>query len=231
MAISSDSIITWADLTSVCYNAIINQCCNIDTYKSVPPKLQQDISIGQINPDNLRIKVRDWTGIGIGGSGSTWTASWYANSENLVPLVSSSDVNTEWNTFLTAAGIDTRSTKVIQAQDLTLAIGLYMQFMAYHLKPIYSRRQIFNTIESQTLFTGTKYLTDTILGTAVTPKYTLTGIDPAAVPTVTDEDIQTIVKNNMGDGRFWGNSSNPDPKDYILFNSYDKPVFSQHYLD
>ena len=182
MAINTDSTITWADLTTKCYNAIINTCCNIDSFKSVPTRLQSG---------NGYLAVKSIT-VGISGSKSTKTFTWYGNGSNLVSIVSSSTVSSEWNTFLTNAGINTRSNKVIQAKDLGLAIGLYQQFLSYHLKPIYSRRQIYNTVEAQSTFVGTRYVTGTC-----TPKYKLTAIDPGNIPEVTNAQIQEMIKQNI----------------------------------
>ena len=148
MSISTNSVITWADLATKCYNAIVNTCCNIDSYKGVPTRLQNG---------NGYLAVKSLT-VGISGSQSTQTFTWYGNGSNLVTIVTSSTVSSEWNNFLSAAGINARSNKVIQAKELGLVIGLYQQFLSYHLKPIYSRRQIYNTVEAQSTFSGTRYV-------------------------------------------------------------------------
>lgn len=190
MAISTNSIITWADLTTKCYNAIINTCCNIDSFKNVPTRLQNG---------NGYLAVRSIT-VGISGSKSTQTFTWYGNGSNLVTIVASSTVSSEWNNFLSAAGINAHSNKVIQAKELGLAIGLYQQFLSYHLKPIYSRRQIYNTVEAQSTFSGTRYVTGTC-----TPKYTLTGIDPSSIPEVTNDEIRSMIRQNLfHDGTNYG---------------------------
>lgn len=182
MSINTNSIITWSDLATKCYNAIIDTCCNIDSFKNVPTRLQTG---------NAYLAVKNLT-VGISGSQSTRTFTWYANGENLVAIVPSSTVRSEWTTFLTAAGIDVHSNKIIQGKELGLVIGLYQQFLSYHLKPIYSRRQIYNTVEAQSIFSGTRYITGTC-----TPKYTLSGIDPANIPEVSNAEIQAMIRQNL----------------------------------
>ena len=108
MPISTNSVITWADLAAKCYNAIINTCCNIDSFKGVPTRLQDG---------NGYLAVKSRT-VGIAGSLSTRTFTWYGNGSNLVTIVASSTVISEWNTFLSAAGINVRSNKVIRAKEL-----------------------------------------------------------------------------------------------------------------
>lgn len=202
--INTDEIITWRSLVEVCFDAIIEVCCNIDSYKGVPTRLQD----GQGRFTVLTKAINQTS------SQSTRTATWTTTPTNLVSVVSSSTVSTEWVTFLTAAGIDVHSDKVVQAKEACLLIGLYMQFMAYHLKPVCSSRQVYNLAESQVPFSGTKYVSGT-----VAPAYTLPGINPSEYPVVTDADIENVVKKNVGDGEgVWS--------DYTLFTSYNDPVFS-----
>lgn len=226
--VANQNLMTWAAFTQAGYEALVNACCNIGTYKEgVPAKLKSDYTGGN---------VCGYTGIGIAHSKSTFSVNWAASPSNLIPLVASGTVSTEWNTFLIDAEIDIRSNKIIQAQEVGLVTGLYMQFMAYHLKPISSVRQIYNPDQAETSqfkyvqhttevsYQGTKYLTDTDLnGNKVIPAYKLTGINPGNIPDVDDEDIQEIVDKNLGNG-------GSIKADYILFNSYDNPRFPRFVL-
>lgn len=203
--IKTNEFITWRSLIEICFGAITSACCNIDTYKNVPARLQA----GQ---GQFTVYTRD--GIGITESNAKWSTSWTTTPANLISIVTSSSVDSEWRAFITAAGIDAHSNKIVQAKEMGLFIGLYMQFMAYHLKPVCSSRKVYNTAESQIPFYGTKYVNGT-----VAPLYTLPGIDPNNIPIMADSDIIEVVKRNIGDGEgTW--------KDYILFNSYNNPVFS-----
>jgi len=205
MSISVGNIITWSDFATACYSAIINTCCNIDSFKNVPTRLQS----GQ---GQLAVKTQT---TGVPGSQATQTFTWYANPSNGIGIVTSVNVANEWNTFLTAAGIDVRSNKIIQAKELGLSMGLYQQFMSYHLKPVYSRRQVYNTVESQAVFQGMRYITGTC-----TPKYTLTAIDPSNIPDVTDADIISVVRQSfLHDGVNYG-----------MWDSEADPVIARCYL-
>ena len=205
MSISVGNIITWSDFATTCYSAIINTCCNIDSFKNVPTRLQS----GQ---GQLAVKTQT---TGVPGSQATQTFTWYANPSNGIAIVTSVNVANEWNTFLTAAGIDVRSNKIIQAKELGLSMGLYQQFMSYHLKPVYSRRQVYNTVESQAVFQGMRYITGTC-----TPKYTLTAIDPSNIPDVTDADIISVVRQSfLHDGINYG-----------MWDSEADPVIARCYL-
>lgn len=201
------NMMTWSSFAQTCYDAIVNTCCNIDSYDGVPSNLQSTQGTANIHT------ISD---IGISRSKSKKSATWTATPHTLISLVSSTDVESEWHTFLTQAGVNVRSDKVIQAQEIGLLIGLYMQFMAFHLKPVYSRRQIFS--ESSVVFQGTQYKTGIVI-----PDYTLTPIELDNVPDVTNEDIQTIISKNLGDGK-------NDWSKYILFNAYNDPSFSYYTL-
>lgn len=186
MSIATNQLVTWSDFTAACLTAMKNVCCNIDSLSSVPTRLrsgQGQMAVKQVTAAR--------TG---GGTQEPITYTWYANPANLIAQVSSSTVNSEWTTFLSAAGINARSDKVCQGKDLALAVGLFQQYLAAHVKRVYSRRQVYNTTESQTVFQGCKYITGTI-----TPKYTLSGIDPSSVPDITNSDIQNIVNQAI----FW----------------------------
>lgn len=201
------NMITWSAFAQTCYDAILDTCCNIDTFKGVPSNLQS--TQGTAN-------VYTISDIGISRSKSKKSATWTATPHDLISLVTSTTVENEWHTFLTQAGVDVRSNKVIQAQEIGLLIGLYMQFMAFHLKPIYSRRQIFNA--STVLFQGTQYKSGDIF-----PNYTLTPVELNNIPDVTNVDIQDIVRKNLGDGE-------SDWTKYILFSAYNNPGFSYYTL-
>jgi hypothetical protein len=206
MAISAGSTITWADFATRCYNTFTGQCCNIGSYYSnVPNRLRS----GSGTPAIYTI-----SNIGIAESESKWSATWYANPGNLIQVVAVATVQSEWNAFLSAAGIDARSNELIKAKEFAMAVGLYMQFLAYHVKPIYSRRQIYNTVESQSNFAGVQYLSDSILGAAVTPYYNLRTTNPDTY------DPLIMVKNQyMLEGWTWG-----------MFTAYDNPRHPYAYI-
>lgn len=208
MSINVNERMTWADLATLCYNAMISVCCNIGAYASNVPARLKDGNGGAVT-------VKSWGGIGIAGSGAKWTAYWYGNGSNLIKIVQASDVSREWSEFLSEAGIDIRSNKVIQAKDTGLAVGLYQQFLAYHLKPVYSIRQVYVTTESQNLFQGIKYVTG-----VCTPKYKLTPVEPGSAEPVTDADIENIVNQSIfRPGVDWG-----------MLNSTGDPNISRSYL-
>jgi hypothetical protein len=193
MTISRGNLITWSDLTDRLLVTLKSVCCNIDSYKSdVPSRLR----VG--TPASTA--VRYITTTNVTGSGSVQTFTFYANnggSNNLIPIADTNVIRTEWENFLSAAHIDTRSNKVINFKDFGLVTGLISQFMAFHLKPINSKRQIFNTIETQSEYNGTKYLDDTAIGATCIPKYDSSPVDPTDIPVVTDDDIQNIVNQNI----------------------------------
>ena len=213
MSILTDNVITWADLVTICYNAITDTCCNIGNINNVPVRLRYDPDTP--DTDYSALNVKSISNIGVSGSQSKWTATWSAKGTNLISKVDAATVSSEWNTFLTAAGIDTRSNKVIQAKDMSLAIGLYQQFLAFHVKPVYSTRKVYNTAEAQSLFQSMKYVTG-----VCTPKYTLTGINPDTNPDVTNIDIENIVKQAI---------VNPDV-DWGMLDSINDPVITKSYL-
>ena len=107
--VANQNLMTWAAFTQAGYEALVNACCNIGTYKEgIPAKLKSGYTGGN---------VCGYTGIGIAHSKSTFSVNWAASPSNLIPLVASGTVSTEWNTFLTDAKIDIRSNKIIQAQE------------------------------------------------------------------------------------------------------------------
>lgn len=208
MSIATGQIITWSDFTGSVLSSIKSVCCNIDNVNNVPTRLrsgQGQVAIGWVT-----------TSVNAGGTAQTFT--YYANpAANLISAVSTSTVESEWSTFLSAAGANARSGKIIQALDLSKAMGLFMQFMSYHLKPVHSRRQIYNNLDgAQSVYSATKYVTGT-----VTPKYTLTAIEPSNIPTVSDNDISTMIcQNIINSGINWGVlAAGDDPKPYRCYLS------------
>lgn len=192
MAILTNNIITWKNFVDTCFNSMISACCNIDSYSSdVPSKMKA----GQ-----GRVEVR---GVSRGGNNDWVTVRWYADTANLISTVATSQVKTEWNGFLSAAEIDTRSNKVMSAKDLELATGLFMQFMSFHVKPIYSTRQIYNTVETQMPYASNKYVTGT-----VTPKYTLSGSSTPETQVTSNDDI--IRDNDTSNPGIVKSGFNPD---------------------
>ena len=187
--------ITWPYLIDSCLEAIKAISCNIGSYKGVPTRLQS-ANAGEYTVKGITT--------GIPNSQSTQTFNYKTKGTNAISIVQESTVNSELSTFLSAAGINTRSNKVCQAKEVSLVIALFTQFMAYHLKPVYSTRQAYNTAETQSLFQGIKYVTGT-----VTPNYTLTAIEPDNIPVVTDTDIQNIVNNSFKTNQLLSHYENP----------------------
>ena len=66
------------------------------------------------------------------------------------------------------------------------------------------------------MFQATKYVSSTI-----TPKYTLTGINPDEFPVITDADVRSVLNNSViNPNQNWG-----------LLSSNDSPVISRSYLE
>lgn len=207
MAINTNYIVTWTDLAKICYDAMISVCCNIDNVNNVPFRLREG--------NGGRITVHSINGIGIRGSKAKWNTAWYGEGANLISSVSALKVNSEWDAFLTAAGINSRSNKVLQAKEIGLLVGLYQQFLAFHLKPVYSIREVYKTVEPQELFRGTRYVPGECI-----PKYTLTGIDPNNVPTISDTDIVEVLRQAI---------YRPDV-DWGMLDSISNPMVSKSFL-
>lgn len=190
MAIITDSTITWENITTALLNALKAVCCNIDSFASnVPANLKS----GTASNPSVWTKTTSQSSTNYGHNyGNQWasqTFTFYANNTtNLISVVTSSTVSSEWSTFLSSAGANARSNKVIQAKDYGLAMGLVSQFMAGHLKRVYSTRQILGG----SLFQGTKYVTGTI-----TPKYQISGLSPSSSETISNSDITSLVRQNI----------------------------------
>ena len=201
MSIATNSLITWADFSTQCLASIKGVCCNIGGYAANVPARLKSGQTAIVVKTQVRTRPSGATGGNIQNSDYTATPS------NLISTVAESTVNAEWNTFLTAAGIDARSNKIIQAKDFTLAVALYMQFMSFHIKPIFTRLQIYNTLDGalSAPYEGCKYITG-----ACTPTYTLTGINQGNIPEIENSDITNIINQN-----FQANK---------LFTHYDNPV-------
>lgn len=194
MSISSGQLITWADLSSLCLQNIKSSCCNIGNVNNVPTRLRTGqgatlvasttITAAGQNPSNNVL-----------AEGTTTTYNWYAVPKSgLISAVAESTVNSEWNTFLSNAGINARSDNLVSAKEVALTVALYQQFISYHIQPISSRRQIYNTVETQSNFNHFKYVTG-----AVTPKYTLTGYtsETTASSEITNSDLNDIINKNF----------------------------------
>lgn len=205
MSIAQNSLITWEDLSNTVVNAIKGACCNVDAFASnVPARLKNGTATKTTTIWDF------WTTVpnNVAGNASGQTSRhhiFYAinkpNSEranNLIAVVTESTVKSEWSTFLNSAGINTtsRTGKIIQAKELGLAIGLFQQFLSYHVKPVHSRGQIFSQAktnpQTQSEFRGMKYITGTC-----TPKYQLTPIEPTSVPVVQPSDITNLVNQDV----------------------------------
>lgn len=202
MSIQSKQVVSWSDLSSMCYNTIINTCCNIDSYKNVPLTLQE--TQGQTV---VYAQPTGWP-----YSKGTVYHYYYANPENLIQLVQASKVLEEWNDFMGKAGIDTKSRDIVKADQLGLAIGLYMEFMSLHLKPVYSRRKIYDTVESQSLFKGTKYVTGKI-----DPSYSIPHNKTIGPDSIQDNaTVENIINKNITADK--------------LLSSHENPVLNRNYL-
>lgn len=188
MPIITNNVITWNEMNATCLEAIVNMCCNIGT--SFPSSIPQ--------------KMRAGTGREIVKSIQTqaYTYNFYANpTSGLISMVPRSTVDNEWNTFLRLAFSDDpsdptlsnyRANKTMTARELGLTIGLYMQFMSYHVKLVNTKRKIYNTIQQQSEFFGCKYVTGSI-----TPKYTLNTSENAPIPELSSSDVTNILSQNF----------------------------------
>jgi len=221
MSIGTGQVITWNDFTSYILTAITTTCCNVGS--SYPSGFPARLKSGQ---GSVAVKTIPTTSGGSYGHnhGNRWSQqnfNFYANPSNLVSLVSPTTITNsggtgEWDVFLKNAKIDSRSNKLIQAKDFGLAIGLFMQFLSYHLKPVYAKMKIYATLESVSTYSGTKYVTGT-----VSPKYQLNGVDPSGtIPEVTNNDITVLTEENfMNRGINWG-----------MFDACYNPVNYRAYL-
>ena len=204
MSIAQNSLITWSDLSAKCLSSIKSICCNIGSYASnVPSRLRS----GQ-----GAVTVASVTAGKVGGGsniGAPFTYYWDASPRSgLIGIVTAATVDSEWNSFLNAAGIkiDSRTNKLVSARDLAYTIGLFMEFMSYHVKPVYSRRQIYNTIESQSVYQGCKYISGSF-----TPAYTLTPIEPSGNAEIDDSAVTTIIDRNLNAWWMMQKCNNPVP--------------------
>lgn len=211
MSIISNSIITWGDLSANIVNSIKSICCNVDSFASnVPARLrsgQGQVAVhtethGRANPQRIVYE----------------TFTYYANPSNLISIVASSTITAEWNNFLASAGISISHTnKVIQAKEMGDLVGLFMRFMAYHVKPIYSNRKIYDGIDgAQSTFRGCKYITG-----AVTADYTVVPISPSNIPVPNNDTIYNDNGTGIIDRNFTVNR---------LFTHYDNPRAFRSYL-
>lgn len=203
MSIATNSLITWADFSTTCLAAIKSVCCNISgttAWNNVPARLKSGQGATVVYTQT-RTRPSGTTG------GSFPSSDYTATPVNLISAVTEASINSEWNTFLSSAGIDARSNKIIQAKDFTLAVALYMQFMSFHIKPVFSRLQVYNTIDGalSNPFQGNKYITG-----ICTPDYTQAGINPGSIPDITNSDITNIIAKSFQANR--------------LFTRYDNPV-------
>lgn len=218
--IANGKTITWSDFTNSCIEALKNVCCNIGTsYASgVPSQIKN--GAGKTHVHQIVTSV--------GAGGSPVTHNWYANPSNLITLVPVNTVNNEWTAFLSAAGISARSNKIIQAKELGLALGLFQQYLAYHVKRVYTRIGAYNTnaITSGSAGTayncvaygayqGNKYVSGTC-----TPKYKLTAIEPSNIPTVTNGEITNLINQAI----YWPGNN------YGMLNSTGNPSVFRSYL-
>lgn len=185
MSIAMNQIITWSDFTDLVINSIKSVCSNIDNVNNVPSYLRS--GTGNVNVRNISTSV--------GGGGQAQTFRYYAVpvAGTLIKTVTSSTITSEWTSFLNSAGINARSNKIISAYDFTMATALCQQFMSYHLKPVYYRGCIYGANQG---WTGTKYLTDTDLGAACSPKssnwsapWNSSGIPATNVPDINNGNI------------------------------------------
>lgn len=216
MAISTNSTITWSDLTATVLSSLKNTCCNIDSFATnVPTRMRS--GQGQVAVKSHTTVLTNTAGDQ--GGKTMVTHKWYANPSNLISVVSTSTVESEWTAFLTAAGINSKSNKTLNAEELCLAVGLFQQFMSYHLKRVQTRRQVYNTLETNPgVFSGTKYVTG-----ACTPKTTLSGVTPGNIPAITNDDI-------VGRYGILREALYHDNSNYGVFDLENNPVLYRCYL-
>ena len=219
MSIATGQIITWSELTDSVLNAIQAACCNVGAIASGVPSRMKDTS-GVVAVKTFTTNQEGSLGAGHPNVWSQQQLKFYAHPSNKISLVATGTITNssktgEWDTFLSSAHIDSRSNKIIQAKDLGKAVGLFQQFMSYHLKPVYGRLEVYGTLESIATFSGTKYMTNTELGGACNPKYDLPPVEPSTDPDVTDSDIQNLTYDNfINQNLNWGvmsSSENPKP--------------------
>lgn len=215
MSIATGQIVTWSELTASVLSALKAVCCNIGQISSNVPARMRSGS-GAVVVKSFTTGQGGSLGAGHPNIWSSQQLKFYASPSNLISAVADSTITNssgtgEWDTFLAAANVNSRSNKIIQAKDFGLAIGLFQQFMSYHLKPVYARLEVYATLETTSTFKGTKYLDNAALGGACSPKYTLS--DPGANLNVTNADIQTITRQNIiNENINWG-----------VFSSYENP--------
>lgn len=187
MAISTDNILTWQDFANTCLNAIKSVCCNVDNVNTVPSYLRSGtatVRLSTTTPITYKVPQED-----TGDTRTTYYYGWNAVPKSgLISAVAASTINSEWNTFLSAAGINSRSNQLISAKEFTLAVGLYMQFMSYHVQPVFFRGQIYG---QNNQFKSNKYVTGTL-----TPTYTLSAVTESNA-SISDSDLTNIVNRNF----------------------------------
>ena len=110
-----------------------------------------------------------------------------------------------------------------KAKEFSLIICLYMGFLSYHLKPIYSRRQIYNTIEAQSLFQGMQYISGTIK-----PIYKLRETSDPSIPLINPDtyDSTQMIKNNF----VWRVDESGTLVNRYMLDSWGNPRFAHYTL-
>lgn len=213
MSIASGNTITWTEFTSAVLSAIQNNCSNRNNLDNITARLRNGYAAQQVKSLSSTIPS--------GHSGaSAHTNYWYAAAPTRpVVAVSDSTIETEWTTFVSAAGAAARSTKIMSAYEITRALGLFQQFMAYHLKQIHSRGQIYGGSTVQ----YTRYLDNATLGGACTPKYTITAVEQGNIPVISNTDIN-------GSGGVVRQSIFHDGVNYGLIDKENNPYICRTYL-
>lgn len=202
MAIISGNKITWLDFQNAGLNAIKASCCNIDSISDVPSYARSDAQAVRVGTGQSTWKrsAHDYTD----DYRTTYNYAWNGSpTSGLISVVSTSTVNAEWSAFLSAAGISTRDSKFISAKDLTLATGLFMQFLSYHKKPVYIVGKMYSATST---FMAYKYVTGT-----VTPKYVISGETDLAQAEITDNDLTNIINQDLQANQLMTFSNNTVP--------------------
>lgn len=197
MAIQNNNILTWTNLTDTFYNSMVSACCNIGGYsQDVPTKLRDGLRRTQVHATL------------VGDNRDRLNVFWYADTANLITTVDITVVANEWNSFLTAAGIKSRSNKTVAAGDFGLAMADFMQFLSYHVKPICSIRQIYQEIETPYLYRANQYVT----GTTPTPTYVFGGTDRPDQQNLTDNVVRNIVNKGFNVTQLMQKYNGTNPK-------------------
>lgn len=180
--------ITWGDFATKCLAAMKAACCNINSFQSDVPS--------QIRSGAATSRVVYTQNCYVTSSGALQASFNYTcNASNLITTVAESTVNSEWNAYLSSIGVTNNTNKLISIQYFTLAMALYKNFLSHHVKPVYSRRNVYQTVDgTQAVWQGSQYKPDSIVG--VCPKaFSLPDLNNPQEPT--NAIITDVINRNI----------------------------------